>query len=80
MAFDVIAAGGVGWIPVGDAQEYALAGAAVLQRIGAEQPVADAVLDARRLHMAWPVANIEMKARIEQRPRRRRNKLHVHVL
>lgn len=80
MSFDVIAAGGVGWVPVSDAEEDALAGAAVLQRIGAEQPVADAVLDAGGLHMPWPIANIEMKARIQQRTRRRCNKLHVHVL
>jgi len=70
MSLDVIAAGCVWRIPVGDAEEDPLAGAAVLQGIGAEQPIADAVLDTRSLHMSWPVANIEMEASVEQRTRR----------
>lgn len=64
MSFDVVAAGRVRRIPVGDAQEYALAGTAVLEGVGAEEPVAHAVLDPGGLHVARPVADVEMEAGI----------------
>lgn len=65
MSLDVVTARGVWRIPMGDAEKDALAGAAVLQGIRAEQPVAYTVLNARRLHVSWPIANVEMESGIE---------------
>lgn len=61
-------------------QKYALTGAAILQRVGAEQPIANAMLDARRLDVTGPIADIEMETSVEQRTCRWGDELHVHVL
>lgn len=77
---NVIAARCVRWIPMGDAQEDALRSVWLAQCVRAEQPIACARLDAGRLHMAWPIAHIEVEASVQQWTSRRRNELDEHVL
>lgn len=63
-----------------DAQEYSLRGTCLFQGGWAQKPVTGAVLYSGGLNMSRPIANVEMKAIIEEGTGWRWHKLHVHVL